>query len=128
MQSIPGGKTGLIVMTIKGIGTKDDFQVVREYRLDRELLAEMRAHEQQAAEELGQWVQRKETASASVNLHVSSPAQLNVFLKQELGALDPASVPKLLAAAPELAEYVDQARAEQAASETAVEPEGEPEL
>lgn len=58
MQDVPGGETGLIVRQLKGIGKGDDFQVVEMFAVDNGLLAEMRNHEKQAAQELGQWTER----------------------------------------------------------------------
>jgi len=55
-----GGETGLLVKQIKGIGKGEDFQVVEEYAVDTGLLKEMREHEKQAAQELGQWTERRE--------------------------------------------------------------------
>jgi len=54
MEDVPGGKTGLLVRHVKGIGSGDNFQEIEEYKVDTGLLREMRAHEQAAAEELGQ--------------------------------------------------------------------------
>lgn len=55
-----GGGTGLIVKTIKGIGKGDDFQLVECYGVDTGLLSEMRAHELQAAKELGQYAEKQD--------------------------------------------------------------------
>ena len=52
---VPGGTTGLLVKDYKG---KDADQPV--YKVDTRLLAELRAHEKQAAEELGQWSEKRE--------------------------------------------------------------------
>ena len=52
---VPGGTTGLLVKDYKG---KDADTPV--YKVDISLLAELRAHEQQAAEELGQWSEKRE--------------------------------------------------------------------
>jgi hypothetical protein len=52
--SEPGGKTGLItVVTVTKAGTPI-------YGVDTALLKELRAHEQQAAQTLGQWLEKKE--------------------------------------------------------------------
>ena len=59
---VPGGSTGLLMRDYKG--GKDTSTPV--YRLDPgvvALLAELRAHEKQAAEELGQWVEKREETS-----------------------------------------------------------------
>lgn len=57
---VPGGKTGLIVHNVKGIGKGDDFQVIDLYEVDVGLLSELRAAEQQAAKQLGQWIEKGE--------------------------------------------------------------------
>lgn len=59
-QEVAGGKTGLIVHNVKGVGKGADFQLVDVYEVDTGLLAEMRATEKQAAQELGQWVEKGE--------------------------------------------------------------------
>ena len=53
--TVPGGTTGLLVRDFKG---KDATQPI--YRVDTGLLAEMRLHEKQAAQELGQWSEERE--------------------------------------------------------------------
>lgn len=58
MAHVPGGTTGLLVRTVKGIGSGDAFQVIEEYEVDAALLKELREHEKQAAQELGQWVEK----------------------------------------------------------------------
>jgi len=51
----PGGKTGLLCRTLKSVGSGKDAQLIDEWTVDTGLLREIRAHEQQAAQELGQW-------------------------------------------------------------------------
>lgn len=63
MQDVPGGKTGLMVHQVKGVGKGEDFQLIDLYAVDAGLLAEMRAHEQQAARELGQWTEKRDLTS-----------------------------------------------------------------
>jgi len=58
MAKVPGGKTGLLVRQLKSIGVGENNTVVEEYVVDVGLLRELRAHEQQAAQELGQWVEK----------------------------------------------------------------------
>jgi hypothetical protein len=36
LADVPGGKTGLVMKTLKGIGSGDNFKVVEEYEVDRE--------------------------------------------------------------------------------------------
>jgi hypothetical protein len=61
MAGVPGGKTGIVTRTLKGVGKGDDFQVVEEHRVDTGTIAEIRDVQKQAAEELGQWIKRTET-------------------------------------------------------------------
>jgi hypothetical protein len=60
MQAVPGGTTGLIAHNIKGVGRGEDFQLVDVYEVDTGLLRELREHEKQAAQELGQWLEKRE--------------------------------------------------------------------
>jgi hypothetical protein len=60
MQAVPGGKTGLLVRDVKGVGKGEDFQLVELYAVDTGLLKELREHEKQAAQELGQWTEKQE--------------------------------------------------------------------
>lgn len=60
---VPGGDTGLLVRKLKNLGSGVLAQVVAEYEVDTGLISEMRAHEKQAAEELGQWTSKNEVES-----------------------------------------------------------------
>ena len=59
LATVPGGSTGLLVHTYKLVGGKEPI-VMDEYAVDTGLLSEMRAHEKQAAQELGQWTEKQE--------------------------------------------------------------------
>jgi len=62
MINVPGGRSGLLCRDYKG---KDADRAV--YRVDNGLVAllgELRAHEKHAAEQLGQWTEKKEFAGA----------------------------------------------------------------
>ena len=60
MQDVPGGKTGLMVRTVKSVGSGPAAQVVEEYEVDTGVLKEAREHEKQAAIECGQWTEKKD--------------------------------------------------------------------
>lgn len=60
MANVPGGDTGHLVRQYKGLGSGDNFRVVEEYAVDTGLLRELREHEKQAAQELGQWKETHE--------------------------------------------------------------------
>jgi uncharacterized protein YerC len=57
---VAGGSTGLIVRDVKGVGKGDDFQLIDIYSVDTGLLRELREHEKQAAQELGEWSEKRE--------------------------------------------------------------------
>jgi hypothetical protein len=59
-----GGGTGLLVKQYKSIGAGENARLVEEYAVDTGLLRELREHEKQAAQELGQWAERKELTGA----------------------------------------------------------------
>ena len=83
-KDVPGGSTGLLVRQVKlvkiysvpGQDLEDDEpdaadvlcsaklnQVVYEYAVDTGLLKELREHERQAAQELGQWTEKHESSN-----------------------------------------------------------------
>lgn len=68
MQDAPGGKTGLLVHSLKGLGGGDSFQVVDEFTLDTGLLKELRELSKHVAQELGQWTDRVQS-EATVKLY-----------------------------------------------------------
>jgi hypothetical protein len=55
MQDVPGGRSGLLVRTLKQVGSGATAQVVAEFELDGTLLREVREYQQQAAKELGEF-------------------------------------------------------------------------
>lgn len=59
-QDVPGGGTGLLVRQIKQIGAGRDATVIEEYTADTALLSERRRNLQQAAQEAGQWAEKRE--------------------------------------------------------------------
>jgi hypothetical protein len=63
-----GHETGLLVRTYK----PGKYRVVEEYKVDAALLAELRAHEKQAAEELGQWTKKTDVTSGGKPLDLAS--------------------------------------------------------
>jgi len=80
MRDVPGGKSGLLVVQYKALHLEDDeIEVVAEYKFDAALVRELREHEKQAAQELGQWVEKvaptspdgQQPATTHVNLTVT---------------------------------------------------------
>jgi hypothetical protein len=55
-----GGGTGLLVRQYKTVGKGDAAREVEEYAVDTGLLRELREHEKQASQELGQWTEHKD--------------------------------------------------------------------
>lgn len=76
MPLVPGGSSGLLVRQFKQVG-KDSYR--EEYPFDAALVREMRAVLQQAAQELGQWTERRQ-----VDLKVS---ELDAAIERELARL-----------------------------------------
>jgi hypothetical protein len=64
MVAIPGGLTGLLVKTNKLSRVGKALQVYEEFKADVGLLKELRAIEEQAARELGQWRDKHELSGA----------------------------------------------------------------
>lgn len=58
IAAIPGGDTGLLTRQYRGIGHGESFEMVEEFSVDTGLLREMRELEKQAAQEVGQWVDK----------------------------------------------------------------------
>jgi hypothetical protein len=66
-KTVPGWTTGLITHEI--VHTKAG-NLLDRYRLDTNLLGELRAHEKQAAQEVGEWTEKRvTTTSGSITLH-----------------------------------------------------------
>jgi hypothetical protein len=69
MQDVPGGRTGLMVRTVKRVVVESDVEgtpkshEVEEFSVDIGLLKELREHEKQAAQELGQWIDKQEVGA-----------------------------------------------------------------
>jgi hypothetical protein len=61
---VAGGKTGLLVVTEKVIGTGAKAVRVQEVAVDTGLLSQLLAHERQAARELAQWAGKSEVTGA----------------------------------------------------------------
>jgi hypothetical protein len=70
MQSVPGGKTGLLVRRLKSIGAGENAREVSEYEVDTALLKELRELEKQAAQEAGQWSTKHEVRGAVASVSV----------------------------------------------------------
>lgn len=75
MQDVPGGETGLLVRNVKGVGQGDKFQLVDVYEVDTASLKELREMEQQAAKELGQWVERNASEVTTKTYSVENPPE-----------------------------------------------------
>ena len=64
MAKVPGGTTGLIVRTFKGVGMGDDFQLVEEHAVDQALLNAMLGIERQGAQLAGIWEDKLNVSGA----------------------------------------------------------------
>ncbi len=88
MQSVPGGKTGLLVKDWKTVGTGPLARVEELYRIDAELLRELRALEEEAAVELAQRSSRHENISTQTRISVDGK-ELRAALAGHLSELTP---------------------------------------
>lgn len=77
-----GADTGLLCQTIRWEGKGDDARAVIEYELDAALLRELREHEKQAAQELGQWSEKREVSGPD-----GGPISLTELSTHDLNAL-----------------------------------------
>lgn len=87
VQDAPGGRTGLVVQHLRMIGRGESAQLVADYPVDTALLAELRAHEEQAARELGQWAQKHEHAGPDGGPIPVTVERLRMLTDEELAAL-----------------------------------------
>jgi hypothetical protein len=58
MQEIPGGKSGMLVHDVKMVGSRDGAERADIYSFDTGLAQSILALEKQAAQEVGQWVEK----------------------------------------------------------------------
>jgi len=77
-RNISGGGSGLLVKEERGVGSSSVAKVVEEYVVDFALLKEMRAMEQQAAIELGQW-RNDAVVGGQTNLSALTDDELREF-------------------------------------------------
>lgn len=69
-----GGETGLIRRKLMGwSGKGEDKEPIFDYEFDAALLKELREHEKQAAQELGQWTEKRELTGQN-----GGPIELNM--------------------------------------------------
>ena len=77
----------MLVRRVKGLGRGDGFLLIESYEVDSRLLRELREHEKQAAQELGQWGEKPD-----VDQRIESPlgndVDLSVLTDDELRALE----------------------------------------
>jgi putative insertion element HTH domain-containing protein len=69
-MTAPGSSTGLLTRTQKQIGSGDSAVTVEEYQVDTGLLKELREHEKQAAQELGQWSKKARVEQGPIEVQV----------------------------------------------------------
>lgn len=92
MVAIPGGLTGLLVKTNKLSRVGKALQVYEEFKADVGLLKELRAIEEQAARELGQWRDKHELSGAhgkpiGIDVSTLSDEELNERLAGHLATM-----------------------------------------
>jgi hypothetical protein len=72
---------GLLVKTVKGVGSGESFQMVELVEVDTGLLREMREHERQVAQETGQWTEKRDVTSGGQPV----PATFGIALMKVYG-------------------------------------------
>jgi Helix-turn-helix of insertion element transposase len=82
LASVPGGKTGLVTKTLKGIGKGDDFLVVEVYEVDTGTIAKICDVQKQVAEELGQLVRRSEVTEMNRLFERMSREELHDYARE----------------------------------------------
>jgi phage terminase small subunit len=83
-KNAPGADTGLLV---KQLRFSPGGNTIEEWAVDTGLLRELRAHEEQAAKELGQWAEKRELLGAGGGA---------IKVSSDRGPVDPADVVHLL--------------------------------
>lgn len=66
-QDVAGGRTGLLVRTVKSIGSGEKATTVEEFAVDTGLLRELRELELQVSKELGQFVEKHEVGGSIID-------------------------------------------------------------
>jgi hypothetical protein len=74
MAAARGGDTGLLVKQRRCVGGGDNAEFVDEFSVDTGLLKEIREHEKQAAQEMGQWTQQHEHRGGIIHAHLFAGA------------------------------------------------------
>jgi hypothetical protein len=69
-MTAPGADTGLLTRTHKQLGSAEYPNVVEEYQVDTRLLKELREHEKQAAQELGQWSEKAKVEQGPIDVKI----------------------------------------------------------
>ena len=85
LAGAPGGSTGLLVRKIKSVRDGNDNRLVEEFEVDTGLLAELRAIEQHAAKELGQWTDKQEVSGKDggpIEITATARSQAEIELTQ----------------------------------------------
>lgn len=106
MQTIAGGKTGLLTVSFKSLGSGQNTTIVKEYKVDTGLLYELRMHEELISEELGQKVKRSEQLTNRLNVNLDGK-DLNRVLRDQLGLLTEEERKTVMLAVPSLAECIE---------------------
>jgi hypothetical protein len=87
MQTVAGGKTGLLTRKFKSLGSGPSAQVVEEYEFDAALVGEIRKHEEHAAKELGQWSETNSGMTLRAVVMMPSPGDPAAAQPAEPGRL-----------------------------------------
>ena len=77
MANVPGGKSGLIQVTLKSMGVGDKNQIYMEHTADTGLAAEIRAGLREIAQEVGELVEKHEVVGSVTHKHQLDVSRLS---------------------------------------------------
>jgi hypothetical protein len=104
-QAEPGGNTGLLIKTVRVTRSKESTSEEVSFKLDVDLLREIRELEESAAVELGQRVKHSEQRTSTTKVSLESK-DLHAFLKATYGDLSPSDRAAFISAMPDVIEAV----------------------
>lgn len=77
-EGIVGGRSGVITKQTKSVGYGKNTEIIQEAAFDASIVREMRAIDEQAAKELGQWIDKGELTGANGSPLMMSEVVINM--------------------------------------------------
>lgn len=88
-EDVVGGRSGVIVKQTKSVGYGKETQIIQEASFDASLIREIRAIDEQAAKELGQWIDKGELSGSNGSPLMMSEVVINMAGLGDLPIDDP---------------------------------------